>query len=236
MIRWLSAAVLAILLMSCRDGAPAEPPAKTKSELFLLTALPLVWDEQFGLDQAGSPVLETLSKAYRVTAVALPSQVPDGALLLAAQPRALPAEELVALDAWLQRGGRLLLLADPLLEWPSTLPIGDSRRAPVSFADTGLLRHWGLRLDAPEQRGIVKQATGLGEIVFVSPGRLYKIAGNCELEGTESADCAIGAGRVFVVPDADWLDEQRVKTLAGHPVGSMASLDGMLIVVRRPNP
>ena len=81
-------------------------------------------------------------------------------MLLAAQPRALPAEELVALDAWVRRGGRLLLLADPMLEWPSERPLGDRLRPPALFADTGLLQHWGLRLDAPDERGPRQSGAG----------------------------------------------------------------------------
>jgi ABC-type uncharacterized transport system involved in gliding motility auxiliary subunit len=74
-------------------------------------------------------------------------------LLLMAHPLAQPAEALVALDAWVRGGGRLLLLADPMLEWPSERPLGDPLRPPPMFADTGLLKHWGLRLDAPDERG-----------------------------------------------------------------------------------
>ena len=70
-----------------------------------------------------------------------------------AQPQAQPAEALVELDAWVRRGGRVLLLADPALEWPSERPLGDLLRPPAAFADTGLLGHWGLTLTPPEARG-----------------------------------------------------------------------------------
>ena len=61
-----------------------------------------------------------------------------------AQPLAQPAEDLVALDDWVRGGGRVLLLADPMLEWPSKRPLGDPLRPPPMFMDTGLLAHWGL--------------------------------------------------------------------------------------------
>ena len=96
------------LLLSCREATPAKAPELARPELFLLTPLPILWGESFGIDQPGSPALRALEEAYRVTPVDLPSQVPDGGLLLAAQPRALPAEELVKLDAWVRRGGALL--------------------------------------------------------------------------------------------------------------------------------
>ena len=77
----------------------------------------------------------------------------QGRLLLLAHPLAQPAEALVDLDRWVREGGGVLLLADPKLEWPSKRPLGDKLRPPPAFADTGLLEHWGLRLDAPDEAG-----------------------------------------------------------------------------------
>lgn len=195
------------LLASCRGETPAKAPDGPKPELFLLTALPIVWTERFALDQPGSPALAALERDYRVTPVDLPSQLPEGALLLAAQPRALPAEELVALDDWVRRGGRLVLLADPALEWPSELPMGDPRRAPVAFADTGLLQHWGLRLDAPEERGPRQSRVGGQAVLTASPGTLVRIGESCELaDAGLRALCGIGRGRAIVIADADFLN------------------------------
>lgn len=199
--------VACLLLVGCREATPARAPENARSELFLLTPLPLVWNENFGLEQPGSPTLKALEQVYRVTPIDLPNQVAERALLLAAQPRALPAEELVKLDQWVRRGGRLLLLADPLLEWPSEHPLADPRRAPVIFPDTGLLKHWGLRLDAPEERG-PKQATLGGQAVLTaSPGFLIRTGGTCELlDRGLAARCRIGKGRATVIADADFLN------------------------------
>jgi hypothetical protein len=195
------------LLASCRDASPARAPEELKPELLLLTPLPLVWNEGFGLEQPGSPALKALEAGYRVTPVDLPSKLPEGALLLAAQPRALPAEELVALDAWLRRGGRLVLLADPMLEWRSELPLGDPRRPPMAFPDTGLLRHWGLRLDAPEERGPKQLSLAAKPVLTSSPGTLTRIAGPCALSDRGlMARCPIGAGVAIVIADADFLN------------------------------
>lgn len=195
-----------LLLVACREATPAQAPEKTRPELFLLTPLPLVWSERFGLDQPGSPALKALEGQYRVSPVDLPSQLPDGALLLAAQPRALPAEELVSLDAWVRRGGRLVLLADPVLEWHSDLPLGDPRRAPITFPDTGLLRHWGLRLDAPDERGPKQSSLGGKPVLTASPGELVRIGGTCALgDDNLSARCAIGKGQASIIADADFL-------------------------------
>ena len=94
-----------------------------------------------------------------------------------AQPRAQTAENLVALDDWVRRGGRLLLFADPMLEWPSDRALGDPTRPPAMFADTGLLAHWGLRLDAPDVRGPAKGRISGHDVLTVSPGAL---AGTCD--------------------------------------------------------
>jgi hypothetical protein len=194
----------ALLLSSCGKAAA---PDKQKPELFLLSALPLIWGEQFGLDQPGQPAIEALEKRYRITAIDLPSQLPERGLLLAAQPRALPAEELVELDAWTRRGGRMLLLADPLLEWRSELPLGDRRRPPFAFADTGLLGHWGLRLDAPESRGPRTGAIGRTTVLTASPGTIVRTSGDCAVEnGGLVARCMVGSGRATIIADADLLN------------------------------
>ncbi len=203
-------AALAALLLLAACGRPVadQPPDEAKPELFLLTPLPIVWSESFGLDPQGSPVLAALERDYRMTAVDLPSQVPDGALLLAAHPRALPAEELVTLDAWVRRGGRLLLLADPLLEWPSGLPVGDPRRPPVAFADTGLLQHWGLGLDAPEERGPRQVSLGSKPLLVASHGTLQPGGGGECGVGANGliARCRLGEGRAVIIADADFLN------------------------------
>ena len=45
--------------------------------------------------------------------------------MLLAHPMAQTADALVDLDRWVRGGGRVLLLADPRLEWPSERPLGD---------------------------------------------------------------------------------------------------------------
>jgi hypothetical protein len=91
-----------------------------------------------------------------------------------------------------------------LLEWPSSRPLGDRLRPPVMFADTGLLGHWGLRLDAPDQPGLKASSLGNHPIVTASPGSLH---GGCDISGDGIvARCRIGRGRATVVADADLLD------------------------------
>ena len=147
---------LALLLAAggCGDGKTA--PSDPKPDLHLITSLPLLFGETFGLDSRQRAIIPFLEERYRLVAIDLPSQAPVNATLLMVQPRALPAEELVHLDKWVRAGGRLVLLADPRLEWPSERPLGDPLRPPPMFADTGLLLHWGLRLDAPDKAGPVE--------------------------------------------------------------------------------
>ena len=76
---------------------------------------------------------------------------------------------LVELDQWVRGGGRLLLLADPMLEWPSERPLGDRLRPPPAFADTGLLAHWGLRLERPDSAEPVERT--IAGIASWSPRR-----------------------------------------------------------------
>jgi hypothetical protein len=137
-----------------------------------------------------------------------------GRLLLMAHPPAQPAEDLVALDQWVRGGGRVLLLADPMLEWPSERPVGDPLRPPPIFMDTGLLAHWGLRLDAPEERGAVRKELGGFDVITASPGRLF---GKCEIsEDRMVARCTLGKGRATIVADADILDMPHLGAGAGH--------------------
>jgi hypothetical protein len=221
-----SAVAAALLLVSCRETSPATAPEHSKPELFLLTSLPLLWSEEFGLDQPGSPALQRLEQEYRVTPIDLPSDLPPGALLLAAQPRALPAEELVALDKWVRAGGRLLLLADPMLEWPSELPLGDRRRAPIGFADTGLLQRWGLRLDAPDERGPLEAVMSGKAVLAVSPGILTGLGRDCAVaDAGLVARCRIGEGQGIVIADADFLNVGS----DGRDDGNLAALASQLV-------
>jgi hypothetical protein len=206
--RWRAALliVVAAVIAAAALGFHRFETPQQKPTLLLLTSLPLMFGEQFSLEDGGSPALTALRQHYRVVPISVtsPAELSKGKLLLMAQPLAQTPENLVALDAWVRRGGRVLLLADPLLEWPSERPLGDPLRPPPMFMDTGLLQHWGLRLDAPEQRGPhMRRMAGHG-ILTVSPGELV---GACDL-GADLlvARCSLGHGQAVVVADADLLN------------------------------
>jgi len=223
----LAAATIALIARrepspSLAAGASAERPA-----LLLLTSLPLLFGEQFSLEQKRSPAVAALETRYRLVPISVASaaELRKGRLLLMAHPLAQPAEDLVALDEWVRSGGRVLLLADPLLEWPSQRPLGDNLRPPPMFMDTGLLRHWGLRLDAPDEPGPVMRRLGGFEVMAASPGQLF---GRCAISADRLvAHCAIGKGAVTVVADADLLG---VEQLDG-PIDR--NLDGLLAELAR---
>ncbi|MDQ3483007.1 MAG: GldG family protein [Pseudomonadota bacterium] len=183
-------------------------PASERPELLILTSLPIVFPERFSLDEPQSPPLKALQGRYRVEPISVADarSLKGHGLLLMAQPQAQPAEVLVELDQWVRDGGRLLLLADPMLEWPSERPLGDLLRPPMAFADTGLLGHWGLRLDAPGELGPATFTIG-GRIVHaLSPGTLVATGPGCEVAASGFvARCRIGRGQATIIADADFI-------------------------------
>jgi hypothetical protein len=219
----LVAALAVAAALSFRGPSPLPPrPPSRRPTLLLLTSLPLVFGEGFSLQGNGSPALKALQTRYRVApiSVADPPELGRARLLLMAHPLAQPAEDLVALDRWVRGGGRVLLLADPMLEWPSKRPLGDLLRPPPMFMDTGLLAHWGLRLDSPDQRGPRQGKLGGFEVLTDSPGQL---SGRCAISADRLvAHCAIGRGRATVVADADLLDTAELGPDAKH------NLDGLI--------
>lgn len=202
--------LIAGLFVACTPGQGGPEadlgPRRDRPELLLLTSLPLAFGESFSLEAAGSPVLDALEQRYRVKAISTAStEALEGSkLLLMAQPLAQPAEDLVSLDRWVRRGGRVLLLADPMLEWADSRPLGDATRPPPMFMDTGLLGHWGLRLDAPDRRGERPAELAGRDVTLRSAGSL---SGSCKLsEGGLIARCEVGKGEALIVADADFLD------------------------------
>jgi hypothetical protein len=192
----LAATLLIGVLALLGRQVPLEPrPPAQRPTLALLTSLPLMFGESFGLASGGSPALTALEQRYNVQPIGV-ADAPSLAgqkLLLMAHPRAQPAQALVELDRWVRDGGRLLLLADPKLDWDSGRPLGDRFRPPPDFADTGLLAHWGITLSGPVEGS--------------SAGRLA--AKKCGIAGQGLiARCRIGKGAVTVVADADFLNVQ----------------------------
>jgi hypothetical protein len=223
--------VMAAVALGRQHGAVEARPDSARPKLMLLTSLPLVFGEQFGLQNGGSKALQVIESRYTVVPIGSTnrSELGHAKLLLMAQPSAQTAEDLVELDRWVRAGGRLLLLADPMLVWPSVRPLGDKLRPPLSFADTGLLQHWGLRLDAPDQSGPVERKLGGNTIVAGSPGKL--VSTRCPIEnGGFVARCKVGKGRVTIVADADFLNVEGPGAMDGP---TDQNLDALLAEFRK---
>ncbi len=202
-----AAAAIGINLDGHEDFGPR--PVAKRPTLALLTSLPLVFGESFGLQSGGSPALTRLEQRYNILPIGVADRASlDGQrLLLMAHPRAQPAEALVELDQWVRGGGRVLLLADPRLDWPSERPLGDKLRPPPDFADTGLLGHWGLVLSGSES----------------TAGQLEN-RGSCDIaDDGLIARCRIGRGRATVIADADFLNVKASDAAALNPL--VAELD-----------
>ncbi len=210
----------AIAIAVARQERAVAPRPPERPTLLLLTSLPLMFGENFSVD-GGSRVLTALQARNRVVPISVTdnADLAKGRLLLMAHPLAQPAEDLVALDAWVRRGGRVLLLADPALDWPSERPLGDPLRPPPMFMDTGLLGHWGLRLDASDQRGAQPRSLGGQQILTVSPGRL---SGKCAIsaDGLVAA-CRVGQGRASIIADADFLNVEPLGAPAQHNLDAL---------------
>jgi hypothetical protein len=216
-------AALAAGAFSLRHHTPALPAREgtARPPLMLLTSLPLVFPENFGLKGGGSATLTALERRYRVISVptADAANLRQGRILLMAHAPAQTAEALVDLDNWVREGGRLVLLADPLLEWESERPLGDTLRPSPMFPDTGLLQHWGLRLDAPDERGPAQRRLGKHEVITVSPGALF---GSCAIARDRlAARCRIGKGEAVVIADADFLDIERLDGPKDQNLGAL---------------
>lgn len=202
----------ALLAGACRSEAPRE-------RLGLFTTLPIYWAESH--DIAGMlhepeqrhwarDLIEQRYVIAPLDTLAGGSGLARIDKLLLVQPRALSPQENVALDAWVRRGGRALLFADPLLTAHSEFPLGDKRRPQEVALLSPLLTHWGLSFHFDDlQPAGVRTVALLGEEVPVEmAGKLGQLAGgNCVLlaEGL-AADCVIGQGRALIVADAALLD------------------------------
>lgn len=207
----LSTAILCFLaagtMPAFRASTESAPPAGPREPLAILTALDLYWGQ--------SRTLATLDKAFeidRLDAISPQSLAMHDRLLLA-QPRLLKPEELVALDRWIRDGGRAVILADPLLVWPTDLVSGDRRRPPVTSLLDPLLTHWGLTLEAAPDMATQRQFTDGGRLLIMSGASRFTVRhsdfARCQMVGIGwSTTCRIGKGKVRLIADADILDER----------------------------
>jgi hypothetical protein len=205
-----------------------------KPVLGLMTTLPLEWSEggieaDLAEDAQPHPAFLRLQQKYDVRPVDIFDElnIRSTPLLLLAQPRALRPQELVQLDKWVRDGGKLLVLADPALQWGSLYPLGDKRRPLFTSLLSPLFAHWGLELVLPmteDEEVVLRKPAGM-TVRTQTPGEWLPKAGvnkpGCVISDQGlMADCPIGKGQAVLVADADLLDTpywqgQGVRTITG---------------------
>jgi hypothetical protein len=244
-------AILVILMLCAGLAYTRRPDDAPKTALALMTTLPLQRSEggveaDFAQDAAPHPVFERLNQVYDIAPVddLITWKPRKGQLLLLAQPRAFAPAELARVDHWVRRGGRLLILADPALQWGSLYPLGDKRRPLFSSMLSPLFTSWGLELVLPmtdESPRIIRKV-GAFNIRSVTLGEwLAKGTSNprCTvLAGGLLADCRLGKGRAVLVADADLLDSafwegQGMRILTGgDEFANLAFVEALLIALK----
>lgn len=223
--RWLVAFACAAMLLACWLSARTDvvPRADSPPDLAVITGLPLFWRE--GVNElaarADAPVITVLRQRFSINPIDTPlsPEMARSKRLLLAQPRLLTGPELVELDSWVRAGGRAVVLADPLLRWPSALPLGDRRRPPVVSMLSPLLRHWGVDLLPPNSIGEQRQFTSRGLLTTFAASGFQPISSQCRTEARQLiARCVAGKGTVILVADADLLDDRLWLTRPDAPL------------------
>lgn len=218
------AAPLLLAACSAADPDPAPSPtvapsagkeAGAKDELLLFTSLPIYWSEGgvgdlLATDAAPHWARTALEQRFDLRPVdALTSLPATGGTLLMAQPRALSPAENVALDDFVRAGGRVVLIADPMLDVHSSYGFGDKRRPAAIAMLSPILARWGLRLTMDEREAY--EAQWGGHAFPVEEGGLFERTGaghesRCHLSsGDLAARCNVGAGKVQLLADATFL-------------------------------
>lgn len=226
-----------LLTLAGCSAAPADPTAATTTtvaagtRLGLMTSLPLYWPEGAEVTDlaAGREQIPWQRRLIetRYTLVPLDTLSPIPALspdtpdtdplagiarLAVIQPRGLSPADNVALDAWVRRGGRLLLVLDPALTGEYTVPLGDPRRPVDAALIPPVAARWGLSVSFDESQapavtttilaGAVLPLALAGQIAITNPAAAAAAAACTVLAEGAAATCRVGAGRVTVIADA----------------------------------
>lgn len=212
---------LSLVLGSCTAQPTDAASSAKRPDLGLMSTLPLYWGEASGVgellkDSPGEgagwvrPALEERFDLVPLDVLSDETLSPLRHLILA-QPRALSAAENVALDAWVRRGGRLLLFADPMLTRHSRYAMGDRRRPQDVVLLSPILAHWGLtlRFDEDQREGErIETAGGVAMPLYLAGDFIAGPGGACRLaDNPVLAQCRLGEGRVVALADAALLDD-----------------------------
>lgn len=198
--------------------AAQEQETEVPPVIGVMTTIPIFWGEPVEHSDAflvselrphwAKPLLEEHYNLLPVDYLAPDSLfLFDGILL--AQPRGLSGEENVAIDAYVRGGGRVLLLADPMMTGESLYHIGDRRRPQDVALLSPILARWGLelRFDEAQAQGLIQVDFGGAAIPVNLAGEFAALGDNCILSNdARVARCAVGEGEVLALADAAILD------------------------------
>lgn len=186
--------------------------------LLVMSSIPLQWGEATMTDIASGqaqpdPLFEALTERNRPVLVDDFQKLgkPGAAPLLMIQPRALAPRELVVLDNWVRDGGSVIFFADPALDWPSDLPLGDPARPLFTSLLRPLFQHWGLELALPVSNEGEAEKVRIGSYRLIAKARGIWLVSNkakpsarCTIrEDKFVAYCSVGKGRALLIADAD---------------------------------
>ncbi|MEH6756118.1 MAG: DUF4350 domain-containing protein [Parasphingorhabdus sp.] len=220
-------ALLAVmgLLLQCSPAATNAPDnASAPIQVQLMTSLPIIWGDGASMESilsgktSPAPIYSHWQKNYNITAVdsfeGLENSGTD--IVLLAQPPAMDPADIAAIDAWVRAGGKVIILTDPMLVWPTALPLGDKRRPLASGLLSPLLSHWGLALQMPD-------ATGSGRVELEFPQATVSTVGIGTFKPIAEPDeshaecalsiahvmvrCKVGQGAAIILADADFLND-----------------------------
>lgn len=222
----LSAVALAIFAWTLRPN-----PSVPREPVGLFSSMPILWGEADGLsnllsnDRAAHRIKLALSARGPImpldTLEALPSELRQ---LVIVQPRPLSPVENFKLDGWVRGGGRLLLLADPMLTEPSIYALGDQRRPQDIVLLSPILAQWGLELtfDELQPSGLQRHSIGGVTVPVSLAGAWQTRNANCRIDGAGVlVTCQIGKGRVVALADAEVAAAQDPEGLREPALASM---------------
>ncbi|MEW4466381.1 DUF4350 domain-containing protein [Parasphingorhabdus sp. JC815] len=207
-----------------------DSPSSVKIQM--MTSLPIIWGEGASMENiisgkaSPAPIYAHWQKHYDITAVDSFEglEKSDTDIVLLVQPPAMDPADLAAIDTWVRAGGNAIILTDPQLIWPSSLPLGDKRRPLASGLLSPILGRWNLELQITDDAARnVKLETSGATVTAVGVGA-FKLAPRpengqveCVISAAKSmARCKLDEGRATLVADADFLND----ALWPDPVGN----------------
>ncbi len=221
--RLIAGLALLVVMLTVLWLVGRQQPEAPKPAIAMMSSIPLQWGEASMGEIANGEASPTqffqlVSEIGNISMVddltSLKKAAPS--LLILVQPRVLSPKELVALNTWVRAGGRTIIFADPALQWPSKLPLGDNRRPLFTSFLSPLFKHWGLELVMPmetdEEQANVVEVGGQG-LSVVSHGNWVQKEpkGLCRIEPSMLvANCSVGKGRAILIADADMLEDAQL--------------------------